>query len=94
MSFNDLGEFISLSGTNGRAGADNPTVSRDLEITEITDRIVKSPDSSNRALLFENVEGFSIPVVTNLFGTESRMSAALGVRVWKSSTSGFPSSLT
>lgn len=79
MSFNDLGEFISYLERTGELVRITEPVSRDLEITEITDRIVKGPEGRNRALLFENVEGFSTPVVTNLFGTESRMSAALGV---------------
>jgi 4-hydroxy-3-polyprenylbenzoate decarboxylase len=79
MSFSDLGEFISYLERTGELVRITEPVSRDLEITEITDRIVKGPEGRNRALLFENVEGFSIPVVTNLFGTESRMSAALGV---------------
>lgn len=79
MSFNDLGEFIRYLERTGELVRITEPVSRDLEITEITDRIVKGPGGRNRALLFENVEGFSTPVVTNLFGTESRMSAALGV---------------
>ena len=51
-------------------------MSRDLEITEITDRAVKS---GGPALYFRNVEGFTMPIVTNLFGTHQRMAWALGV---------------
>lgn len=79
MSFKDLSEFITYLEKSGELVRINHPVRRDLEITEITDRVVKGPDSRNRALLFENVEGFSIPVLTNLFGSESRMAAALGV---------------
>ena len=52
-------------------------VSSELEIAEITDRIVKS-DGGGKALLFENTDkGF--PVLTNLYGSERRMAMALGV---------------
>jgi 4-hydroxy-3-polyprenylbenzoate decarboxylase len=47
-----------------------------LEITEITDRAVKS---AGPALLFERPKGSRVPVVTNLVGTERRMNMALEV---------------
>ncbi len=47
------------------------------EIAEITERVFKRP-GGGRALLFENT-GTRYPVVTNLFGSEKRMAAALGV---------------
>ena len=49
-----------------------------LEITEITDRVSKSL-GGGKALFFENVEGSSIPVLINTFGSQRRMTAALGV---------------
>lgn len=52
-----------------------PEVSTDLEITEITDRVVKS---GGPALLFKNVQGSKFPVVTNLLGTYERVKLALG----------------
>ena len=54
-------------------------VSRDLEIAEITDRVSKGPAEKNLALLFENVQGFTTPVLINAFGSSERMAAALGV---------------
>ena len=52
-------------------------VSSELEIAEITDRMVKS-EGGGKALLFENTDkGF--PVLTNLYGSERRMAMALGV---------------
>ncbi|MBR2325960.1 MAG: menaquinone biosynthesis decarboxylase [Alistipes sp.] len=52
-------------------------VSSELEIAEITDRIVKS-EGGGKALLFEHTDkGF--PVLTNLYGSERRMAMALGV---------------
>ena len=46
-----------------------------LEITEIADRVTKA---GGPALLFENVNGSSIPVLINTFGTKERMCLALG----------------
>jgi 4-hydroxy-3-polyprenylbenzoate decarboxylase len=40
---------------------------------------MKGPPSGNKALLFENVTGFDMPVAINLFGSDRRMAAALGV---------------
>jgi 4-hydroxy-3-polyprenylbenzoate decarboxylase len=48
-----------------------------LEITEITDRVVKA---GGPALLFEHPRGSTIPLLTNAFGSERRMSAALGAK--------------
>jgi len=52
-------------------------VSPILEITEIADRMSKAP-GGGKALLFENVEGSSIPVLINAFGSKRRMAMALG----------------
>jgi len=51
-------------------------VDANLEIAEISDRVVKA---GGPALLFENVRGYRMPVVTNLFGTLERMKLALEV---------------
>jgi 4-hydroxy-3-polyprenylbenzoate decarboxylase len=79
MSFKDLREFISHLENRGELIRIKTPVSRDLEITEIADRVMKGPPAKNKALLFENVEGFDVPVVINLFGSEARMAVALGV---------------
>jgi 4-hydroxy-3-polyprenylbenzoate decarboxylase len=79
MPYRDLREFIrELERTKQLVRIQAP-VSRDLEITEITDRVMKGRAQDNKALLFENVEGFDIPVAINLFGSDARMAAALGV---------------
>ena len=77
--YKDLREFISDLERQGQLARVRVPVSRDLEITEIADRVMKGPAKSNKALLFENVQGFDIPVAINLFGSEARMAAALGV---------------
>ena len=51
-------------------------VSPHLEITEITDRIVKN---KGKALLFEN-NGSGFPLLINAFASEKRMCLALGVQ--------------
>ncbi|MEO7994815.1 MAG: menaquinone biosynthesis decarboxylase, partial [bacterium] len=53
-------------------------VSRDLEITAVTDLMNKRGEAS-KALLFENVPGFEMPVLMNTFGNSKRMNWALGV---------------
>ena len=76
MRFDDLREFIDFLDSKGELKRISAQVQSELEITEITDRCVKS---SGPALYFENVAGFPEPVVTNLFGTHQRMAWALGV---------------
>lgn len=79
MAYKDLSEFIDTLEEKGELQRVSEPVSRDLEITEITDRVSKGPEQSNKALLFENVEGFQTPILINAFGSERRMSLALGV---------------
>ena len=78
-AFRDLREFAAHLERAGRLRRVTASVSRDLEITEITDRVSKSAVDRNVALLFERVEGFDMPVLVNAFGTADRMAAALGV---------------
>ena len=70
-------DFISKLESAGELIRIGTPVSSELEIAEITDRIVKS-DGGGKALLFERTDkGF--PVLTNLYGSERRMAMALGV---------------
>ncbi|MCD4770251.1 MAG: menaquinone biosynthesis decarboxylase [Bacteroidales bacterium] len=74
MAYNGLREFVSeLEGRN-ELHRISTFVNPDLEITEITDRIVKS---GGKALLFEN-NGTGFPVLINMFGSDKRMSIAIG----------------
>ena len=79
MPFQDLREFVALLDKRGQLRRIGATVKRELEITEIADRVAKGPVEQNHALLFERVEGFSLPVLINTFGTAERMAWALGV---------------
>jgi 4-hydroxy-3-polyprenylbenzoate decarboxylase len=79
MSYKNIQEFLqTLKDNNELLEIDIP-VSSDLEITEVTDRASKSTGFPNKALLFNKVEGYDIPVLTNAFGSFERMNLALGV---------------
>ena len=75
MAFRSLGEFLAALEARGDLVRVTRPVSRDLEITEVTQRVLRA---DGPALLFENVPGASMPVVTNLFGSSRRIAAALG----------------
>jgi 4-hydroxy-3-polyprenylbenzoate decarboxylase len=76
MAFQDLRDFIALLERKGQLKHIKAPVNCELEITEITDRVSKA---GGPALLFENVVGYDMPVLINIFGSEERMSWALGV---------------
>ncbi len=78
MYYSSLRKFIERLEIENELIRIQEKVSPVLEIAEITDRISKQPDGG-KALLFENVEGSSIPVLINAFGSEKRMNMALGV---------------
>ena len=77
--FHSLREFVSLLEQRGQLKRISAPVSAKLEITEITDRVSKGPPEGNVALLFENVSGYDIPVLTNAYGSAQRAAWALGV---------------
>ena len=79
MAYRDLREFIEELERRGLLKRIKTPVSAELEITEITDRVSKFKDYRNVALLFENVKGYDMPVLTNAFGSYERMALALGV---------------
>ena len=75
----DLRQYIDLLERRQQLIRVKTPVSPQLEITEITDRVSKLPPEHNKALLFENVSGYSIPVLINAFGSAQRMAWGLGV---------------
>jgi 4-hydroxy-3-polyprenylbenzoate decarboxylase len=75
MGFRSLGEFLQALESDGDLLRVKTPVSRDLEITEITQRSVRS---DGPALLFEKVTGASMPVATNVLGSRRRIARALG----------------
>ncbi|PYE48411.1 menaquinone biosynthesis decarboxylase [Deinococcus yavapaiensis] len=76
MTFPDLQSFVRLLEQRGELVRVSIPVDRDLEITEIADRMVKR---GGPALLFENVKGSDFPLAIGLLGTRERMALALGV---------------
>ena len=76
MHFKDIRQFIEFLDERGDLKRITATVDSDLEITEITDRTIKS---GGPALLFENVAGSDASVAINLMGTHQRTAWALGV---------------
>ena len=76
MNFKDIRDFVAFLEEKGDIRRISTPVSWELEITELADRMVKS---GGPALLFENVEGYDIPVLINMFGTHQRMAWGLGV---------------
>jgi 4-hydroxy-3-polyprenylbenzoate decarboxylase len=85
-------DFLQLLDEQGELARVRAQVDPILEISEITDRVCKTPsphghherDKSpaanlgGRALLFENVKGCDIPVAINTFGSYHRINLALG----------------
>jgi 4-hydroxy-3-polyprenylbenzoate decarboxylase len=92
MSTATLRDFIEMLDRSGELARVRARLSPILEIAEITDRVCKSPaphphaerDQSpasklgGKALLFENVEGATMPVAINTFGSYWRVNQALG----------------
>ncbi len=78
MAYNDLRKFLKLLEGKGLLKRIKAEVDSVLEITEITDRMCKSP-GGGKALFFEKVKGSEFPVVTNMFGSFQRMCLSLQV---------------
>ena len=66
MNYFSLREFIDRLESENELIRIQEQVSPILEIAEITDRVSKQP-GGGKALLFENVEGSSMPVLINAF---------------------------
>ncbi len=75
MSFSDLRAFTTELEKRGLLKRISTEVSTELEITEISDRVLRA---GGPALLFENVKGSHMPVLTNLFGTAERIALGMG----------------
>ncbi len=78
VALRDLRAFVKLLESRGELRRVRAPVDPKLEITEIADRVMKSP-GGGPALLFEHVRGHTAPVLINAFGSQQRMAWALGV---------------
>src|SRR6202451_4874420 len=90
LAYDDLRDWIKTLEKHGELKRIREEVSPELEITEITDRVSKIGSRASAAkdkyapggpaLLFENVKGHpGHKVLINQFGSERRMTLALGV---------------
>jgi 4-hydroxy-3-polyprenylbenzoate decarboxylase len=77
MAYKNFQQFIDTLEKEGELIRIKEYVDPRLEISEITDRISKTP-GGGKALLFENT-GYDFPVLMNAYGSEKRMCLALGV---------------
>ena len=80
MSFDapaDLHAFLDVLRRERALVEIDTEVDPKLEIAEIHRRVIAA---GGPALLFKNVRGADIPVVTNLFGTKQRVDLAFGTR--------------
>src|SRR4051812_4521409 len=76
--YSDLNDFLADLEKRKLLARISDTVSPDLEIAAVTDRVCKTP-GGGPALLFERPAGFDIPVASNVYGSNERMCLALGV---------------
>jgi len=72
---NDLRGFLKALEGKGLLKRISAEVSARLEITEISDRVLRA---GGPALLFENVKGSKMPLLANLFGTAERIALGMG----------------
>jgi 4-hydroxy-3-polyprenylbenzoate decarboxylase len=79
MAYRDLRAFMDRLASAGELIRVSAPVSTQLEISEIVDRVSKGPAEANKALLFENVKGYGMPLLINALGSHRRMAWALGV---------------
>jgi 4-hydroxy-3-polyprenylbenzoate decarboxylase len=77
MAYKNQQQFIEALERAGELVRIKTYVNPKLEMAEITDRMSKQPNGG-KALLFEN-SGYEFPVLMNAYGSEKRMSMALGV---------------
>ncbi len=75
--FKNLKEFLKHIERKEHVVRIKNLLSPHLELTEVIDRVSKMPEGG-KAILFENVEGYDIPVVANVYGSEERIKLALG----------------
>jgi 4-hydroxy-3-polyprenylbenzoate decarboxylase len=94
LAHSNLQDYIEALDRAGELHRVSVEVSPMLEVTQIADRVSKSPAANvsahagafdphhhglgGKALLFENVEGSKIPLLINGFGSYRRMEMALG----------------
>jgi 4-hydroxy-3-polyprenylbenzoate decarboxylase len=77
MPFESLGEYVEVLEKSGQLARIKKRVSAHLEIAEIMRRLMYA--GNQPAVLFEDVEGYDMPVLGNAFGTLTRLQIALEI---------------
>lgn len=77
MKYSDLREFIQQLETQEQMVRVREKVSPKFEMTAICENLIKQEGA---AVLFENPDGYTMPALGNLFGTTTRVAAAMGVQ--------------
>ena len=77
MPFKNLQELVKNLESKKQLLEIKESVSPNLEMAEITDRVVKN---NGPALLFQNPKDFNFPVLTNLYGSLERIQAIFDIR--------------
>ena len=77
MPIESLEEFVEALEKANELRRVRTKVSTELEIAEIMRRLMYDRANHQPAVLFENVEGYSIPVLGNAFGSIRRLQIAL-----------------
>jgi 4-hydroxy-3-polyprenylbenzoate decarboxylase len=75
MKYSDLRDFIAKLKQLGELKEVSLPISTHLEMTELCDRTLRA---GGPALLFTQVQGHSMPVLGNLFGTPKRVALGMG----------------
>lgn len=76
MALDDLRDFVRLLEREGELAVVDHEIDPVLEITEVTDRVVKA---GGPALLFRRPKGYDMPVLTNQMASHRRVQLALRV---------------
>ncbi|MBE9609576.1 4-hydroxy-3-polyprenylbenzoate decarboxylase [Chitinilyticum piscinae] len=77
MQYRDLRDFMKGLEQQGELRRLSVPVSPRLEMTELCDRVLRA---QGPAILFENVPGYRMPVLGNLFGTPRRVALGMGAQ--------------
>jgi 4-hydroxy-3-polyprenylbenzoate decarboxylase len=75
MPFESLRDLIDALEEKGQLIRVKTSVDPDLEVAEIMRRLMYAKDKP--AVLFENVKGYTIPILGNTFGSKERLGIAL-----------------
>ncbi len=78
MAYESFQEFLKRLEQEDELRHITEPISPHLEITEVADRMMKSPNGG-KALVFDRPTGYEVPVAINTLGSRKRMSLALGV---------------